>query len=239
MRQSNSRSLGSTSASCAGGGGCWCLWPPTSSFLTYQYRTPHVLESRRKKGTFRRRGCLRRVKGAAAQGDFCIDLAGRAAPQSSVRRAWHRGYLLSEQAEPPASHEILPFGGEWSSCEKFLRITSVLDRNQRPVGAPVLGAPTQIAICADHVVKNVKNASCARGFTASIFCRRTGWEWLRRSGMRFWSLRMFAFQGNDLVVRVVPLRIRRDGIQQGSIAVVRSLTGCATAAPPPLEKIPR
>ena len=33
-----------------------------------------------------------------------------------------------------------PFGGEWSSCEKFLRITSVLDRNQRPVGAPVLAS---------------------------------------------------------------------------------------------------
>ena len=44
---------------------------------------------------------------------------------------------------------------------------------------------------------------------------------------------------NDIVVRVVRLRIRRDGIQQGSIAVVRSLTGCATAAPPPLEEIPR
>ena len=43
---------------------------------------------------------------------------------------------------------------------------------------------------------------------------------------------------NDIVVRVVRLRIRRDGIQQGSIAVVRSLTGCATAAPPPLEEIP-
>ena len=47
------------------------------------------------------------------------------------------------------------------------------------------------------------------------------------------------FREIDIVVRVVPLRIRCGGIQQGSIAVVRSLTGCATAAPPPLEEIPR
>ena len=30
----------------------------------------------------------------------------------------------------------------------------------------------------DHVVKNVESPSCARGFTGSISCRRTGWEWL-------------------------------------------------------------
>ena len=27
------------------------------------------------------------------------------------------------------------------------------------------------------------------------FWRRTGWEWLRKSGIRFWYLRMFAFRG--------------------------------------------